>query len=113
MKDLDISELRALVRSVLEEDMGGMKPTMTPSAHAMLNTGSKGGPPPLPGKKPASAALPAKGALNKFKADVSMMADAAARVKAAVDAADTKEALRWLEKVAAFAASAKGQIPNT
>ena len=87
---------------------------MSPQMHAQLNTGSqqKKGPPPLPARAqgaqaPASAALPQRGALNKFKADVNMAIDAANKVKENVDSANTKEALRWLDKVIAFATSAK------
>lgn len=100
-KDLDLKELRELVRTVLEEDVPGVMPQ-----------GVRSVPPPLPqaARKPASAALPAPNALNKFKADVNMAVDAATRVKAAVDAADTKEALRWLDKVISFATSAKTNL---
>lgn len=92
-------QLRNIINDVLNEDMDPATATRT------------GGPPPLPKKQaPASAALPQKGALNKFKADVNMMADAASRVKEAVDGANTKEALRWLEKVVSFATSAQGVL---
>lgn len=115
-----ISELRDIIQNVLEEDMAGYT-GMTPQAHGMLNTNpnaanaAKKGPPPLPAaakKQPASAALPQKGALTKFKADVNMAADAASRVKAAVEQANTPEALRWLDKMIAFATSAKANLPN-
>ena len=114
MAKLRISELRDIIRSVLEEDVGQFQ--MPPSAHTLLNRGpeQRKGPPPLPAaakkQQPASAALPQKGALDKFKADVNMTADAASRVKAAVDAADTKEALRWLDKVISYATSAKSNL---
>lgn len=101
---------------MLEEDMTGM----TPQARSLLNFGpqattpAKKAPPPLPAaakaQQPASAALPQKGALNKFKADVNMAVDAASKVKEAVDAANTKEALRWIEKLIGFATSAKSVL---
>lgn len=99
---IDITELRKLVSELLEEE---------------ISQGS-GGPPPLPpgasGRTPlpASAALPAPGALNKFKADINMAADAAQKVQAAVASANTPEALRWLDKVIHFATSAKAQLPK-
>lgn len=117
MKDVDLQEIRALIRSILNEDMAGFKTGLTPQMHAMLNNpGSvgKSKPPPLPvaaqKQQPASAALPQKGALNKFKADVNMAADAATKAKAAVESANTKEALRWLDKLIGFATSAKGTL---
>jgi hypothetical protein len=84
MNEINLSELRILVRDLLEEEG--------------------------PGQVPPSAALPPKGALYKFRADVNMMTDAAGRAKAAVESASTQEALRWIDKVAAFAASAKAQL---
>ncbi len=100
--ELGISDLRRLVIELLEEEISqGM-----------------GGPPPLPpgasGRTPppASAGLPAPGALNKFKADINMAADAAQKVQAAVANANTPEALRWLDKVIHFATSAKAQLPK-
>lgn len=115
MRDIDINELRALVREIIKEDMANFKPALTPQAHAMLNTGSsKNQPPPLPAgaqnQKPASASLPQKNALNKFKADVNMAVDAAQKVSAAVGQANTKEALRWLDKVIQYASSAKNVL---
>lgn len=98
-KEMTLSELRTLVRAVIEEDMGDFRPRSVP--------------PPLPARArqvPASAALPAKGALHKFKADVNMAFDAMGRAKQAMDAADTKETLRWLAKVMAFATSAQRQL---
>ena len=107
MTKIRISELREIIQSVIEEDMTNFMRPQRPAAQ----------PPPLPpgvpnGPKaaPASAALPQKGALNKFKADVNMAVDAANRVKEHVDAANTKEALRWLDKVIQFATSAKGTL---
>lgn len=112
MTKIRIDELREIIRQVLEEDMAGYK--MPASASALLSTGQvqRPSPPPLPpgAQKPASAALPQKGALHKFRADVNMTVDAAGRVKAAVESANTKEALRWLDKVIAFATSAKGTL---
>ena len=115
-KDTDLSELRAIIRDILKEDMAGFNTGMTPQMHAMLNnpgTAGKSKPPPLPSgaqKQPASAALPQKGALNKFKADVNMAADAVSKAQAAIEGANTKEALRWLDKLISFATSAKGSL---
>lgn len=109
MAKIRISELREIIQSVIEEDMTNFMRPQRPAAQ----------PPPLPpgapnarkaAPAPASAALPQKGALNKFKADVNMAVDAANRVKEHVDAANTKEALRWLDKVIQFATSAKGTL---
>ena len=100
MKPTTLSELRQLIRQVIAEEAA--------SGSAMRTS-----PPPLPpeaNQKPASAALPAKGALHKFRADVNMAADAASRAKEAVERAETKEALRWLSKVIGFATSAKGLL---
>lgn len=116
MAKLRISELRDIIRDVIEEDVAGfgqkpraVPPPLPPKRPAPVQ--QQATPQQAPAaQKPASAALPQKGALNKFKADVNMTADAAARVKAAVDAADTKEALRWLDKVIAFATSAKSNL---
>jgi hypothetical protein len=108
-KDMDLNELKALIRSVIEEDV-------PPLAGQNAAAKAPGAPPPLPnkaaaqGQNPASAALPKPGALNKFKADVNMAADAAMRVKQNVDSANTKEALRWLDKLIQFATSAKSQL---
>jgi len=109
---IDLKTLRAVIREVLNEY------EMDPAARGLLNVGpqAKKGPPPLPpgapGAKPApaSSALPQKGALNKFKADVNMAVDAANRVKQNVENANTKEALRWLDKMIQFANSAKGTL---
>ncbi len=119
MKADDLTELRAIIRDILlQEDMAGFNTGMTPQMHAMLNNpGSPAGkskPPPLPPgaqkQQPASAALPQKGALDKFKTDVNMAVDAASKVKASMDATNTKEALRWLDKLIGFATSAKGSL---
>lgn len=70
-------------------------------------------PPPLPAaarQQPASAALPKKGALHKFKASLNMAADAGARAKEASEQANTKEALRWLDKTIEYATAAKKQL---
>ncbi len=116
VKTTDLSELRALIRDILQEDMAGFASGLTPQAHAILNksdnTAGKRTPPPLPtaAQKPASVALPQKGALNKFKSNVNMAVDAANRVKEAVDGANTKEALRWIDKLITFATSAKDSL---
>lgn len=113
---IDLKDLRALIQEVISEY------EMDPKARGLLNVGPQGGqqrpkgtPPPLPAaaKKPtgpASAALPQKGALNKFKADVNMAVDAANRVQQNMEQANTKEALRWLDKMIQFATSAKGSL---
>lgn len=86
----------------LDEDM--MPASMHPSV------GDRKSPPPLPQKKPGGGAPNLKG----FKADCNMMADAASRVKQILDAGqgDTKEALRWLDKVVQFAQSAQKNLKN-
>lgn len=115
-KDTELSELRAIIRDILKEDMAGFNTGMSPQTHAMLNnpvSTGKSKPPPLPPgaqKQASSAALPQKGALNKFKADVNMAIDAASKTQAAIEAANTKEALRWLDKLIGFATSAKGSL---
>lgn len=107
---IDLKTLRAVIQEVLNEY------EMDPAARGLLNVGpqaAKKGPPPLPAGAPgakASSALPQKGALNKFKADVNMAVDAANRVKQNVEQANTKEALRWLDKMIQFANSAKGTL---
>jgi hypothetical protein len=90
---------------------------MPASARGLLNVGpqgqSKATPPPLPkaaqqqAQKPASAALPQNNALGKFKSSLNMAADAGARAKQASEAANTKEALRWLDKMIEYATAAK------
>lgn len=65
-----------------------------------------------PGRRPASASLPQKGALHRFKANVNMMADASSRARDAVESANTKEALRWLDKVISFATSARDSLKS-
>lgn len=82
------SELRAIVRTIIKEEIVAAQST-----------------PP-----PPSAALPQNNALGKFRADVGMVADAANRAKDAMDRADTKEALRWLEKAVGFATSARALL---
>jgi len=86
----------------LNEDMmpAGMHPSV----------GDRKAPPPLPGKKPGGGAPNLKG----FKADCNMMTDAASRVKQILDAGqgDTKEALRWLDKVVQFAQSAQKNLKS-
>jgi hypothetical protein len=101
MAELDqISSLGGM--DELDEDMmpAGMHPSV----------GDRKAPPPLPGKKPGGGAPNLKG----FKADCNMMADAASRVKQILDAGqgDTKEALRWLDKVVQFAQSAQKNLKN-
>lgn len=112
---IDLSELRAIIQEVLNE----YEAPMDPKARGLLNVGPQGakkGPPPLPpgapGAKPApaSSALPQKNALGKFKADIKMAVDAGARVQQNVDQANTKEALRWLDKMISFATSAKSSL---
>lgn len=115
------SALREAVRQVLLELVG----TMPPAAQALLNVGppssrsgaqpAKSTPPPLPAaakaqQKPASAALPGKDALTKFKSSLNMAADAGARAKQASEQANTKEALRWLDKTIEYATAAKKQL---
>mgnify|MGYP003490835034 CR=1 FL=1 len=113
---IDLKDLRSLIQEVMNEY------EMDPRARGLLYVGPQGGqqrpkgtPPPLPAaaKKqsgPASATLPQKGALNKFKADVNMALDAAERVQQNIDQANTKEALRWLDKMIQFATSAKSNL---
>ena len=102
------SSLRDAVRQIISELMG----PMPASAQGLLNVGpSKPKPPPLPmAAKPASAALPKKGALDKFKSSLNMAADAGARAKEASEQANTKEALRWLDKTIEYATAAKKQL---
>lgn len=85
---------------------------MPASAQGLLNVGpGKAKPPPLPtAAKPASAALPGKDALTKFKSSLNMAADAGARAKQASEQANTKEALRWLDKMVEYANAAKKQL---
>ena len=92
----DMSEMEEL-----DEDM--MPASMHPSVGDRK-------PPPLPQKKPGGGPPNLKG----FKADCNMMADAASRVKQILDAGqgDTKEALRWLDKVVQFAQSAQKNLKN-
>jgi hypothetical protein len=61
-------------------------------------------------QQPASAALPQNNALGKFKADVNMAVDAAQRVQQNIQQSNTKEALRWLDKMIGFATSAKTSL---
>lgn len=97
MKPVKLTEqhLRDIINDVLNEDM--MPASMHPSV------GDRA--PARPTQKQGPKAPNLKG----FKADVNMMADAANRVKQILDAGqgNTKEALRWLDKVVQFASSAK------
>jgi hypothetical protein len=106
------STLREAIQQVILELLG----PMPASARGLLNVGpqgqSKATPPPLPkaaqqAQKPASAALPQNNALGKFKSSLNMAADAGARAKQASEAANTKEALRWLDKMIEYATAAK------
>jgi hypothetical protein len=112
---IDLNTLRAIIREAINE----YEAPMDPKARGLLNVGPQGakkGPPPLPkgapGAKPApaSAALPQKNALGKFKADVNMAVDAANKVQQNIEQANTKEALRWLDKMIGFAQSAKSSL---
>jgi len=105
------SQLRQVIREMVEESgmyeeemSEDLEPKTYPSP---WDAEQKKGPPPLPGKKPAGGGPPN---LKGFKADCNMMSDAANRVKTILDAGqgNTKEALRWLDKVIQFATSAKG-----
>ena len=104
-------ELREAIRHVIEELLG---PSMPAAARGLLNVGptpGKATPPPLPkqaqGQAKPSAALPQNNALGKFKSSLNMAADAGARAKQASEAANTKEALRWLDKMIEYATTAK------
>jgi hypothetical protein len=101
-------KLRDVVQQIIAEFMG----PMPPAAQALLNVGpNKAKPPPLPGQaRAASASLPKKGALTKFKASLSMAAEAGARAKEESEQANTKEALRWLDKMIDYATAAKQQL---
>lgn len=94
---LNEADIRNLVQQLMNEDME------TPTQHPSAPTGRK--PPPLPTKQKSGG--PPN--LKVFKADCNMMADAAQRVKDILDAGqgNTKEAIRWLDKVIQFASSAK------
>lgn len=94
-----VGQLRALVRETVNEDA-------TPPAASAAALGSDrplapSKKPPVPGQKGPN--------LKGFKADLSMMADAAGRAKQIVDAGqgNTKEALRWLDKALQFGQQAK------
>lgn len=85
---LNESQVRELINNILVEEM------MSTGEQSKSSVDKRpGGPPNLKG----------------FKADCNMMADAAARVKEILDAGrgNTREAIRWLEKVIHFATSAK------
>lgn len=97
-----LSELKAIVREIIEEEAATVPGRSVPPP---LPPGAPGATP-----QPASASLPKKGALHKFRADTNMAADAANKAKEAMERADTKEALRWLAKAAAFATSARNLL---
>lgn len=97
-----VGQLRALIKEAVNEDapppamsgasLGSDRPLTKPSV-------------PRPGGTKAPN-------LKGFKADCNMMADAAGRVKQILDAGqgNTKEALRWLDKVLQFGQSAKKHL---
>lgn len=94
-------QLRDIIADVINEDM--MPPKMHPST---WNSSDKA---PPSSKSGAKSGVPN---LKAFKADCGMMADAANKVKQILDSGqgNTKEALRWLDKVIQFAQSAKGSL---
>lgn len=101
-----VGQLRSLIRvtqETISEDVAPAKTYPSP----WDNVPQKKGPPQVPGKKPGGAPN-----LKGFKAEANMMADAASRVKQILDAGqgNTKEALRWLDKVIQHATSAKGAL---
>lgn len=105
------SDLREAIHQIILELVG----PMPASARSLLNVGPQPGkatPPPLPKQaqgqqaKP-SAGLPQNNALGKFKSSLNMAADAGNRAKQASEAANTKEALRWLDKMIEYATAAK------
>jgi len=90
---LNESDIRSLINEILSEDL------MPPGFH------------PSVGDRPIAAPKPKSGLpnLKAFKTDCNMMADAAGKVKAILDAGqgNTKEALRWIDRVIQYATSAK------
>jgi hypothetical protein len=94
---VNVATLRNLIQGALTEDV------MPASFHPVA-----GDRPQAPQKRPGDGAPNLKG----FKADCHMMSDAADKVKQILDSGqgNTKEALRWLDKVVQFATSAKKSL---
>lgn len=86
--------LRRIINEVMNEDLAPAPPVDPTNAEAPQ------------AKRPGSARAPD---LKGFKANCNMMADAAGRVKQILDAGrgETKEALRWLDKVVQYAQTAQ------
>lgn len=102
-----IGQLRSLIREAQEQVNEDVPP---PAMHPSALKARGDNAPLAPPQKPSSGQKAPN--LKGFKADCSMMADAASRVKQILDAGqgNTKEALRWVDKTIQFAQSAKKSL---
>lgn len=100
-----VGQLRQLIKET-RESVNEDAPPPAASASAL------GSDRPLAPKKPPVPSGSKAPNLKGFKADVNMAAAAASRCKQILDAGqgNTKEALRWLDKVVQFAQSAKKNL---